>query len=109
MFLTVLSENRVWISKGSIHIIPLPRSPMEMILLPSGIQSGVIFNFSETFISLETALSILRSQVVETIAPPAVQDAIQQRVQVSVEQSKVSTHWAYCKFAPAHHSSPYLL
>lgn len=30
------SENRIWISKGDIHIIPLPRNPMEMVLLPSG-------------------------------------------------------------------------
>lgn len=33
------TKNRVWIHKGNIHIIPLPRTPAELTLVPSNLDN----------------------------------------------------------------------
>eukprot|EP00727_Mastigamoeba_balamuthi_P000789 m51a1_g10707 hypothetical protein (573) ;mRNA; f:172532-174749 len=63
------SANRVFLRAGALHVVPQPRTPAEVAVLPAGPALG-----------LADALGALRSGAVDTRAPPGVQEAISQRL-----------------------------
>lgn len=105
--------NRVWISKGELHIIPKARNLSEENILPPGKEFtlvkalNVLRNFSE---SLSVAPSPISSAIVPitatpppkstkipTVADAPIQSAIQTRIQRSAYISAhESTHYALC-------------
>ncbi|KAI9312921.1 SGT1 protein-domain-containing protein [Dichotomocladium elegans] len=61
------SQHRVGLYHGQVHIIPLPRTPADLILIPPSP-------------SIERALAIIRDPRIVTVADKAVQDAILDRL-----------------------------
>eukprot|EP00741_Cyanophora_paradoxa_P006095 tig00000983_g5910.t1 len=78
------SENRVFLRGGEVHIVPMPRTPGEIALLP--VQP-----------SLEQGLAAVRSAAVDTRASEAVQEAVRARVRGHPERGlRESCHRAAC-------------
>jgi hypothetical protein len=91
------SENRVWISNGIIHIIPLPRNPLEMLILPTGrLIIRHLISLLDTTLSVDVALSILRNQTVDTQADPELQMVMSNRLEENRHLLSLCDHWSYC-------------
>ncbi|KAI8147285.1 SGT1 protein-domain-containing protein [Fennellomyces sp. T-0311] len=60
------SENRVALYKGAVHIIPMPRTPADLLQVPIKL-------------TRERAIEIIRDPKIDTLADPAIQKAIEAR------------------------------
>ncbi|KAL7746517.1 hypothetical protein RI367_008167 [Sorochytrium milnesiophthora] len=78
------SQNRTFLHRGKVHIIPLPRTPAEIALLPSGA------------VSLERAIQIVRSPQLQTEASEPVQQAILKRTACYPQKAHENSHFARC-------------
>ncbi|KAI8821665.1 SGT1 protein-domain-containing protein [Fimicolochytrium jonesii] len=76
-------RNRVFLHKGVLHIIPIPRTPAEIPLYPAG------------NITLEQALDTIRGSA-PTNAPEKVQDVIMQRLNGYPGAAMKNMHHAKC-------------
>ncbi|TFY65920.1 hypothetical protein EVG20_g5167 [Dentipellis fragilis] len=97
------SENRVWIYKSRLHLIPLshispPSSQKSRRVLPGGQESDnegdPSKDDSEGFLSVQDALKLLRDPVVDMTAPSSVEKAVWQRISGYPETLKQHTHTA---------------
>lgn len=61
------SEHRVGLYQGKAHIIPLPRTPAELMQIPAKL-------------TIERAIDIIRQPVISTVAEDGVQQAIEDRL-----------------------------
>ncbi|KNC96479.1 uncharacterized protein SPPG_08069 [Spizellomyces punctatus DAOM BR117] len=77
------SQNRVFLHKGLVHIIPIPQNPAEIVLYPSGP------------ITLNRALDLVRGSA-PTEAPKNVQAAIMARLARYPQGAKENIHRARC-------------
>ncbi|KAI8576352.1 hypothetical protein K450DRAFT_257347 [Umbelopsis ramanniana AG] len=78
------SENRVYIHQGHMHIIPLPKSPAEIIHIPSGT------------LMRSRAIEIVRSHVVPTQVSAAIEDAAFHRIKDFPTKALNERHRARC-------------
>jgi hypothetical protein len=80
------SENRVWLTSGEFHLVPLSRNPMELITLPPG------------NLSVQTGLRIMQSPPlgVQTKMNEKTQQIIKQRISDAVQKQRQAIHWACC-------------
>lgn len=60
--------HRVWIRRGQVHLIPMPQTPAQVVVLP-------------TRPTIDQALKLLNSQAVPTAASSAVQTALLQKLE----------------------------
>ncbi|KAJ3054834.1 hypothetical protein HK097_000699 [Rhizophlyctis rosea] len=77
------SKNRVFLHKGQVHIVPIPRTPAEITLYPAG------------DLEVEKALQLVRSST-RTVAPKAVDDAISQRLSAYPTKAHQNSHRVKC-------------
>ncbi|KAJ3041051.1 hypothetical protein HDV00_009951 [Rhizophlyctis rosea] len=77
------SSNRVFLHKGRLHIIPIPKSPAEITIYPAG------------QLELDRALQLVRSAT-STEAPKAVEDAITRRLAEYPAKAYQNSHRAKC-------------
>ena len=78
------SDNRVYIYQGDLHIIPLPKTPAEILHIPSG------------KISRSRAVNIIRSNMVSTRAAQNVQEAAFFRLKGYPAKAADEKHHALC-------------
>ncbi|KAG8932821.1 hypothetical protein FRC02_000505 [Tulasnella sp. 418] len=81
------SENRIWIHRSQLHIIPLEHiSPKgrpqgsRRRALPNQEEEDEIQESEESYISIQDALRIVRDSTIPTVASPAVQEAAFARI-----------------------------
>ncbi|XP_031563790.1 protein ecdysoneless homolog [Actinia tenebrosa] len=82
------SKNRVFIHDGKLHIIPLPSTPREITMFPTGIPS------------LSKALELIHGPF-NTIAGPSVQQAVLRRMEGYPDKAKHFYHYVNCFIPPA--------
>jgi len=94
--------NRVFIRGGKLHIVPIPTSPSDFLLLPHS-----------TSITLSEALQIVRTAHVNTVALDDVQKTLFDRIEDSTGFRERSTHytraWLPSLVACVFHSCPQLI
>lgn len=78
------SDNRVFLYKGQLHIVPLPTNPSEITLFPAG--KPII----------DVALKILVENPGKTIALPWIQDSALKKAQEYPNKAKASFHHVLC-------------
>lgn len=83
------SQNRVYLYKGEVHIIPLASSPADILQMPEG---------SSTTLRRERAIDMIRhpSGFVKTVAGPGIQKAINDRIACYPKAAQDETHRARC-------------
>ncbi|XP_062516659.1 protein ecdysoneless homolog [Corticium candelabrum] len=81
------SENRVFISNGELHIVPIPQTPAQVTDFPTGVPS------------LPAALELVRRSS-RTRASNSIQTALKKRLNVYPEHVKESIQFAHC-YVPA--------
>ncbi|OAD78580.1 SGT1 transcription factor [Phycomyces blakesleeanus NRRL 1555(-)] len=79
------SQNRVYVHKGKVHIIPLPTTPAEIMQIPSVGKLG-----------RTQAITIVRQSLVPTEASFSVQAIIQERIKGYPRAAKEEIHRARC-------------
>ncbi|CEG80582.1 Putative SGT1-like protein [Rhizopus microsporus] len=77
------SQNRVYLHRGQLHIIPLPNSPSDLLQLPASL-------------TREKAIDIIRSNPQASIADPAIQSAIRDRISGYPAAAVAEIHRANC-------------
>ncbi|XP_064631797.1 protein ecdysoneless homolog isoform X2 [Lineus longissimus] len=82
------AENRIYIYRGKVHIIPVPQNPSDAAMFP-------IFTPS-----IEEAVKCLSDYPDNTLATPGIQHAISSRINGYPGKAKESIHRANC-FIPA--------
>lgn len=78
------SENRVYIHQGHMHIIPLPKSPAEIIHIPSGT------------LMRSRAIDIVRSHVIPTQVSAIIENAAFHRIKDFPDKAMTERHRARC-------------
>ncbi|KAI9144712.1 SGT1 protein-domain-containing protein [Paraphysoderma sedebokerense] len=78
------SQNRVFLQGGKLHIIPFPRTPMEIGIYPAGV------------LSKEKAVLLIRDRKVHTEASEEVQEILQSKVKEYPEAKLGNIHRARC-------------
>jgi hypothetical protein len=78
------SDNRTYIHQGNLHLIPLPKSPAEILHIPNG------------KLTRSRAVDIVRSQIVSTKAPVALEDAAFYRIKGYPNKVVEERHRARC-------------
>ncbi|KAI9028156.1 SGT1 protein-domain-containing protein [Phycomyces nitens] len=79
------SQNRVYVHKGKVHIIPLPTTPAEIMQIPSAGKLG-----------RAQAITLVRQSLVSTEASPSVQSIIGERIKDYPKAAKEEIHRARC-------------
>lgn len=77
------SKNRVFVHEGKVHIIPIPSTPEELTMYPTGTPL------------LHQALKLVFGPY-NTEAVAQIQETIKQRIEILPELSQSNTHCAYC-------------
>ncbi|KAH7883844.1 SGT1-domain-containing protein [Phlebopus sp. FC_14] len=80
--------NRVWIHRGSLHLVPLPHvsspdKPRKRRRLPGTQDSDdedATDSKDEQYIAVEDALALVRDTSIDTLAPKAVENTVWQRI-----------------------------
>lgn len=78
------SDNRAYIHQGRLHLIPLPKSPAEIMHIPNG------------KLSRSRAVDIVRSRIVQTQAPAAMEEAAFHRINGYPGKAAEERHRARC-------------
>ncbi|KAF4623707.1 hypothetical protein D9613_001668 [Agrocybe pediades] len=94
------SENRVWIYRSRLHLIPLthispPSRKRQRRKLPGANDSDnedLEVGDDDTFIAVEDAVKIVRDPSVNTLAPAAVERIVWERISEYPEVAKTHTH-----------------
>jgi hypothetical protein len=78
------SKNRVFVSNGDLHIVPIPQTPAQITEYPAGTPS------------LSQALRLIRKGSLVTRASQLVQSALNKRLGDYPEKAKESIHFCHC-------------